>query len=178
MEDSAIGVGNEFVCLAGTEKRVVVSAREPLGNIPSLDYVPENSISVIGTIVFNKLGFYVESNYQNVGEELTLANTATGKINFGKLIHDLLWITQVQLFDIAYRGENHAEEELACVQNFGGDVALVKKKRPKTHLWGCEDACGFGVRRSLLMDKLMDLSCMRMQCPVAVWLEPVNCNGF
>ena len=81
---------NEFLYLAGTGKRVAVSARGPLGNIPSMDYVPKNSISVIGTNLLNKLGFSVEINYRNVGEELKLANTATEKVIFGKLIHDLL----------------------------------------------------------------------------------------
>ena len=84
-----------------------------------MNYLPENSISVIGTNVLNKLGFGVEINYQNDGEELKLTNIATGKVIFGKLIHDLLWITSVQLFDIAYRGGNHVEEELARVRNLG-----------------------------------------------------------
>ena len=78
-----------------------MSARGPLGNT-SMDYVPENSISIIGTNVLNKLGFSVEINYQNVGKELKLTNKVTGKVVFGKLIHDLLWITPEQLFDIAY----------------------------------------------------------------------------
>ena len=167
-------VENEFLYLAGTGKRVAVSARGPLGNIPSMDYVPENSLSVIGTNVLNRLGFSVEINYQNVGEELKLTNTATGKVIFGKLIHDLLWITPVQLFDIAYRGGNHVEEELARVRNMGGDVSSVKQRRPKAHLWGCEDAYGFGVRRSLPMEKLLSLCCMMMQCPVDVWPQPVD----
>ena len=41
------------------------------------------------------------------------------------------------------------EEEMARVRNVGGDVSSVKKRRPKTHLWGCEDVYGFGVGRSL-----------------------------
>ena len=72
--------------------RVAVSARGSLGNMPSMDYVPENSISVIGTNILNRLGISIE-----------LTNTATGKVIFGKLIHNLLWITSVQLFDISYR---------------------------------------------------------------------------
>ena len=67
-----------------------MSARGPIGNIPNMDYVPENSISVIGINVLNKLGFSVEIKYQNVGEKLKLANKATGKVTFGNLIHDLL----------------------------------------------------------------------------------------
>ena len=89
-------------------------------------------------------------------------------------MHDLLWITSVQLFDIAYRGGNHVEEELARVRNMGGDVSSVKQRRPKAHLWGCEDAFGFGLRRSLPIGKLTSLCCMMMQCPVEVWPEPVN----
>ena len=90
MEDSTVDIESEFWYLAGTGKRVAVSARGPLGNIPSMDYVPENSMSVIGTNVLNKLGFSVEINYQNVDEELKLANAATRKVIFGKLIHDLM----------------------------------------------------------------------------------------
>ena len=63
MDDSAVDIENEFLYLAGTGKRVAVSAREPLGNIPSMEYVTENSISVIGTNVLNRLGFSVEINY-------------------------------------------------------------------------------------------------------------------
>ena len=75
----------------------------------------------------------------------------------------------MELFDIAYRGGNHVEEELARVRNMS-----VKKRRPKAHLWGCEDVYGFGARRSLPMESLINLCCMIIQCPVAVWLEPVN----
>ena len=57
----------------------------------------------------------------------------------------------MQLFDLAYRGENHVEEEL----EHGGDVSSVKRRRPKTRLWGCEDAYSFGVRRVLPMEKLI-----------------------
>ena len=53
MEDINVDVENEFLYLAGTGKRVTVSARGPLGNIPSMDYMPEYSISVIGTNVLN-----------------------------------------------------------------------------------------------------------------------------
>ena len=133
--DIVVDVENEFLFLAGTGKRVAVSERGPLGNIPSTEYVPENSISVIGTNVFNKLELSVEINFQKVGEDSKLANTeATGNLIFGKLIHDLLWITSVQLFDISYREGNHVEEELACVRNMGGDVSSVKQRRPKAHL--------------------------------------------
>ena len=90
MKDSAIDVENEFLYLARAGKRVAVSTKGPLGNIPSMDYESENSISVIGMNVLNKFGFSCEINYQNVGEELKLVNTATGKVIFGKLIHDLL----------------------------------------------------------------------------------------
>ena len=55
-----------------------------------MDYVPEDLISAIGTNVLNKLGLSCEINYQDVGEELKLSNTATGKVIFGKLIHDIL----------------------------------------------------------------------------------------
>ena len=78
----------------------------------------------------------LEINYQNVGNELQLTNTVTGKVIFGELIHDLLLITLVQIFDIAYRGGNHVEEALARVRNIGGDVSSVKRRRPKAHLWG------------------------------------------
>ena len=50
---------------------------------------PTNSTSVIETNVLNKLGFSVEINYQNVSEELKVANTAAGKVTFGKLIHSI-----------------------------------------------------------------------------------------
>ena len=64
MKDSVVDVDNEFLYLAGTAKRVVVSARGPLGNIPSMYYVPVNSISVIRTNVLNRLGFSCEINHQ------------------------------------------------------------------------------------------------------------------
>ena len=81
-----------------------------------------------------------------VTERLKLANTTNAKVIFGKMIHDLLSINPVQLFDIAYREE------------IGGDVASVKKRRQKkTHLWGCKDAYCFEVRRSLPMEKPMDV---------------------
>ena len=80
MEYSAVDIENKFLCLAGTGKGVAVSAKSLIGNIPSMDYVPENSINVIGTNVLNKLTFSIEINYQNVGLELKLTNTATGKV--------------------------------------------------------------------------------------------------
>ena len=64
MEDSAVDVEKEFLCLAGTRKGVAVSARGPLDNIPCSDYVPEISISLIET-----------------------TNTATRRVSFGKLAH-------------------------------------------------------------------------------------------
>ena len=68
----------------------------------------------------------------------------------------------MQLLDIANLEGNHAEEELARVRDSGGDVASLKNRRPKAYLWGCKDAYGFGVRRSLPMEKLMDLCCTMM----------------
>ena len=54
-------VENELLYLAGTGKRVAVSASGPLGNIPSMDDAPDNSISVIETNVLNKLGLELRS---------------------------------------------------------------------------------------------------------------------
>ena len=95
--------------MAGTGKRVAVVATGPLEDISSIDYVSTNSISVIGTFVLNRLGFSCEVNYQWI----------IGKFIFGKLMHDLVWITPAQLFDISFRGRNHVEEELARVRNLG-----------------------------------------------------------
>ena len=53
-----------------------MSAGGPLGNIPSMDYGPLNSISVIETNILNELGFSIEINFKNVDEKLKLANTA------------------------------------------------------------------------------------------------------
>ena len=97
MEVSAVDVENKFLYVVGTGKREAVSAIRPLGNIPIMDYVPENSISVVGTNVLNKLGFGYEINYQNVCKELKLVNAATRKVIFGKLIHGLLRITPEEI---------------------------------------------------------------------------------
>ena len=59
--------------------------RGHLGDIPSMDYIPKNSISVVGTNVLNQLGFSCEINYQKTGDELKLIKTAT-KFQRDKLI--------------------------------------------------------------------------------------------
>ena len=79
MKDSAADVKNDILYLARTGKKVEVSARGPRKSIPIMDYVPENSISVIGTNVLDRLGFSCEINNQKTDEELRLTNTATGK---------------------------------------------------------------------------------------------------
>ena len=51
MEDSAVDAKNEFLYLTGTGKRVAVLKRRSFEDISSMDYVPKNSISIVGRLV-------------------------------------------------------------------------------------------------------------------------------
>ena len=126
-KDSIVDAELFLLYLTGTERRVAVAAREPLGNISSVGHVPTNSIRAIGTSALNQLGFSFE--------ELKLTEWATGKIIFGKLIHELVWITSVQFFDVAYCGGNHVDVELTRVHSSGDNVASVARRQANAYLW-------------------------------------------
>ena len=68
MEHSAVDFKNEFLYLTGTGEKAAVVGTRPFEDIPSMDYVPKNLISVIKTNVLKRLGFSCEINYQNIGE--------------------------------------------------------------------------------------------------------------